>query len=53
MAVVFIVLMTPLTRKPTTATIRMQATVSVTRISTSVIPVLRLTGRDPPRRRQE
>ena len=36
MAVVFVVLTTPLTRNATTATIRMQATVRVTIISTSV-----------------
>ena len=38
MAVVLVVLTTPFTRKATTATIRMQATVSATAISTSVIP---------------
>ncbi len=36
MAVVFVVLTTPLTRNATIATIRMQATVRVTIISTSV-----------------
>ena len=37
-AVVFVVLTTPLTRNATTATMRMQATPSATTISTIVIP---------------
>jgi hypothetical protein len=40
MAVVFVVLTTPLTRKATTATIRMQATPSATTISSRVNPGL-------------